>query len=118
MVMWGGERGKFKTLQSGSPAQHRGVFMGPSLSIRPSGGGGGQAERCADCTLTRPGPFSLAHTAHTGPWVWWGNGQGWAPLPVQSPPPPSRGPAGSSGSLPAVISSETVHPFQGEAWEF
>lgn len=84
-----------QALQSGSPAQHRGVFMGPSLSIRPSGGGGGQAERCADCTLTRPGSFSLDHTAHTGPWVWWGNGQGWAPSPCRRRPLPPEGQRGA-----------------------
>ena len=45
-----------QALQSGSPTWHRGAFMGPSLSVRPSGGRGGQAEKRVDCTLTRLGP--------------------------------------------------------------
>ena len=94
VVMWGEEHGKVRSHRPCRVAAPWGV-PGPSLSIRPSGGRGGQAERHVDCTLTRLGPFSLAHTAHTGPWVWWGKGQGWAPSPCRRRPLPPEGQRGA-----------------------
>ena len=87
-----------------------------------SGGIGGQAERHPEPSwliLTRAGSFSLVNQTRTGPWVWWGKGQGVGSLVLQTSlhfHPVHR--PGGSGLLLLLASLRSSTLSREEAWEF